>query len=162
MIELRVDPRELEAILTAGGAPRYRAARCSVSDALDLRIEGLVLGKEVVGVALPAIDVGVRLWAERLDDHTVRVRFELGKIAGLPALASRLVPRRLLAAKLVDTLAERLGRPGCAEHESDGSVRVRLDQLGRPDRPWPAALRCAELRVPGRDGAALHARFESG
>lgn len=159
MLRIEAEPETLGAFLSAASAPRILAVRCERGVDLLLHLEGVDSRIEVLGKALPRLDVTVALTARAVSEALLELRLEVREVAGLGPVAARLVPHGMLTRKLADALTGRLGVEEGVEAHEDGTIRVFLDRLRSGSRPWLARLRCRTCEVPGADGSALRLAF---
>src|SRR5580658_1341977 len=118
MAELVLDPRSLAALLTATGPPAFTSAGCTVAgQRLVVRIAGLETGVTLLGRALGRIDAEILLQGRRADDRQLDLTWEPGAVAGVPAMAMRMIAIDAMVQPLLRRLLSRLGLEAAVESQ---------------------------------------------
>jgi len=157
MATLTLDPESLGRLLTSVGPPAFTAAECAIeSEQVVVTLRQVKSGMTFFGKDVGHFDIRILLSAKRLDDHQVRIDWELGQIVGVPTALARMIAKGSLVQGKIRSVVERLGIAKAVELDADNTgALVHIDRLPWMGRGVLKQLTCQRFDIPGGKTHAL-------
>jgi len=162
---LNLDPASITAcvndLLGRSTAAKVRSIACErVGDDVRLTLNGVITGLSVFGMAVPPIDADVLLRG-RSDptSNVLTLTWSIERVAGIPAMAAKVVGKPTLAKFLCDALGARWGLDRALSANDAGDLLLDPSLI---TIPGCAHLHVTGITLPSADGYVLKADFAWG
>jgi len=161
MATLTLDPESLARLLSSVGPPAFTSADCAIEAThVAVTLHQVKSGMSFFGKDVGSFDIRILLSARRLDDHLVRIDWELGQVSGIPTALARMIAKGSLVQGKIRAVVERLGIAKAVElDDGNTGALVHIDKLPGMASGVLRQLTCQRFDIPGGKAHAFSAHF---